>query len=513
MNAREGSFPPEIENLVARLLIDKARPLVVCCDRDWRIVDVHGDVTAFGCDGADDGDCATEFEELFLGLPLDEPVDLPFVQLKTGRVAHVSLVPSDAGYTIVFLDAQLEHDRQRVQQQLGNEAALAGQQKTRAIQQLREIRGELEQQRTRLQEANALKNALIATLSHDFRTPLTSIFGYLHLLEQHVDRDDDTQLSLRAIRRNATYLLTLSENLLEYGRSESGAILLNPEGIELQALVDDLDAMFRPLASDLGLAFLIELEDRGEQRPILDETRVRQVLVNLLSNAVRYTARGGVVARLAWHGDVLEVEVRDTGIGIPEEFRERIFVPFNRGVRNGSKGAGLGLSIVKRLVEQMRGELTFTSVTGQGTCFRVVLPTLRRENGDADRVAEGAAWMHSHSALVVDDDPDVAQLLEMLLVDIGFRVRVVHDADTAITEALANPPDVLLVDVELPRLSGNTVVFRLRAQGYRGRIVTLSATPTAEARAAAIAAGTDHYLTKPLNIEQFVRIMRRAVGG
>ncbi|MBN8482927.1 MAG: hybrid sensor histidine kinase/response regulator [Xanthomonadales bacterium] len=506
-------FPPDVERDLARLLLARTHPLVLEFDLGWNLRDLHGDAARFGFDGAS-AQSLHPLQELFLGMPLDDTVDLSFVQMPNGRSAHVQLVPHAHGHRVLLLDAQDEHDRQQDQQQSGNEAVLVSHQKTRAIGQLRRIRDELEQQRARLQEANALKNALIATLSHDFRTPLTSIFGYLHLLEARYTLEDGMRQSLRAVRRNATYLFSLAENLLEYGRSESGATVLNPSAVDLRAVAADIEAMFRPLAVDKDLTFDIVVDVADGARPVLDEMRLRQVLANLLSNAVRYTLRGGVTVRLAWRDGALELGVADTGIGIPDEYRERVFVAFNGGAQNGSKGAGLGLSIVKRLVAQMHGSLELESRLGAGSCFTVVLPAL----GQADERAAtpstpalDAVWIHGRSALVVDDDPDIAQLLELLLGDLGFRVSSSGDAASAVARALAEPPDVLVVDVELPGLSGNTVVYRLRAQGYTGHVVTLSATPTEEARANALAAGADAYLTKPINIEQFVRAMNRAV--
>jgi len=513
--AGDAMYPPEAERQLARVLLERARPLLLGFDRDWHLLRVHGDPARFGFDADDPALGVRQLQDLFIGLPRDEAIDLAFVEMPGGRSAHVHMMASADGYDVVLLDAQEEHDRQRAQQQLGNEAVLVGHQKTRAIEKLRQIRSELEQQRDRLEEANALKNALIATLGHDFRTPLTSIFGYLHLLE-HDAQAGDSRTWLRAVQRNATWLLTLAENLLEHARAESSDALLSPSGVDPAALADDLDAMFRPLATDFGLGFAIDLDIASEERPIFDEMRVRQVLINLLSNAVRYTVQGEIGVRMSWRDSVLAIEVRDTGIGIPDEFRERVFVPFNRGAQAGSRGAGLGLSIVKRLVEQMHGELSFVSRLGEGTRFLITLPALSHDGGGAVGtlpVRESGLWIRGLSALVVDDDADVAQLLDVLLGDLGFRVRTTGDAASAVEQALAEPPDLLLVDVELPGLSGNTAVFRLRSSGYRGRIITLSATPTDEARSAAIAAGADHYLVKPLNIEQFVRVVQRAVAG
>ena len=477
------TLPGAVEDYLRSTLVERAHPLLVTFDAAWALRDIQGDAAFYGFDLADPARGTRELEDLFIGMPLDGAQDIPFVELANGRCAHVHLVADGALLHVLLLDAEGEHGRQRVQQQMGNEALLASHQKSKAIGKLREIRSELERQRSNLEEANSLKNALIATLSHEFRTPLTSIFGYLHLLEHRLDDGANPLRAVQAIRRNATYLFTLAENLLEYARGESGAALLNPAEINLAALSSDLDAMFRPLAEDKGLAFHIDLALDDATPPLFDETRLRQVVTNLLSNAVRYTASGEIAVGVTWRAGILHIRVRDSGIGISSEYRDRVFKPFNRGGQAGSKGAGLGLSIVQRLVAQMHGSLDLDSEPGQGTCFNIQLPPLGRAvqgtDGGQDAVQ---TWSTGRSVMVVDDDPDIAQLLEVLLADLGFRVVVVGSAAAAIAEAARILPDVLLIDVELPDLSGNAVVFQLRARGYRGRIVTLSATATTAAR-------------------------------
>ncbi len=508
------AFSAEIERHVAQFLFERAQPLLLQFDQDWQLVNLHGDASRFGFDVDNADAAARQLSDLFLGMPLDATIDLPFVHMPNGRSAHVHLLGgTEPGFQVLLLDAQGEHDRQQAQQQVGNEAALVSGQKTRAIAQLRQIRTELERQRTRLTEANALKNALIATLSHDFRTPLTSIFGYLHLLEEEAGNSESTRHALRALRRNSNYLFTLAENLLEYARADTRSNLLAPVHVDLACLVEDLDGMFRPMASDQGLSFEIGVELLDTRFPVLDELRLRQILVNLIANAVRYTNTGGVSAFLRWQDDALSIEVRDSGIGIAEELHEQIFVAFNRVRQAAGSGAGLGLSIVKRLVTQMRGTIELQSRLGEGSCFHIVLPNLasvvaaEQATSDAPSTIEPS---HIRNVLVVDDDPDICHLLDALLTNLGYRVRIVGDANAAVESALSDSPDVLLVDVELPGLSGNTAVFRLRAKGYRGHIVTLSATPTEEARKAALNAGADQYLTKPINIELLARAMQAA---
>ncbi len=203
----------------------------------------------------------------------------------------------------------------------------------------------------------------------------------------------------------------------------------------------------------------------------------------------------------------------DSGIGIPAKFHERIFQPFNHDAYYGSKGAGLGLSIVKRLVQQMHGELHLDSEVGRGTHFHVSLPSL---------TTVPPAMLHADTstqhrqrglrALIVDDDPDVAELLAALLEDFGFVVTVANQLEPDLAQIFREAPDLLLMDIELPGISGNDAVQRLRTQGYAGRIVTLSANATQRARQVAIAAGSDDFLTKPLNVEQFSRTIERVVA-
>lgn len=493
---------PAVEARLREVLVQRGHPLLLSFDRGWRLRDVRGDAAFHGIDAASPERGVQQLQDLFIGLALDDDQHIPFVELASGRSAHVHLIADGEGFHVLLVDAEEARSRERAQQQLGHEAMLAGHEKSRAIGQLKEIRSQLERQRASLEEANALKNALIATMSHEFRTPLTSIFGYLHLLEQRGDAQAGP--ALQAIRRNATHLYALAENLLEYGRDEAGGSLLNPVAIDLASLRMDLEAMFLPLAADKGIGFRATLELADPAVPRFDEVKLRQVAINLLSNAVRYTARGEVACALRWHEGRLALEVRDSGIGIAPEFQASVFKPFNRGGQAGSKGAGLGLSIVRRLVAQMHGSLALESQAGVGTTFRVDLP-------GSTVPAATVADAKGRSVLVVDDDPDVADLLVALLDDLGYRTRVVADAERAIEQALADRPDVLLVDVELPGMSGNAAVYQLRSQGYRGRIVMLSATATGDARAASLRAGADAYVTKPLNLEQFVATI--AQGG
>lgn len=506
------SLPTPVVHHLEQDVLARLRPAVFSYGSDGRFAGCSGEPEAYGIAAADRAASAELLVDLFVGMPDEAVCELPFIVLPNGRSAHVHRLADGAGFHIVLLDASDEHARQQVQQQIANEETLAGHEKSKAIGLLKRIRSDLETQRSELEEANALKSALISTLSHEFRTPLTSIFGYLHLLERIVGRDAGGMQALRAIQRNATYLFTLAENLLEYGRGETTSALLHPEEIDLLSMASDVEAMIRPLADDKRLDLVFDIRVREQDRPVYDEVRVRQILINLLSNAVRYTVAGRIGAALAFADDRLTIEVSDSGPGIPPEYRERIFEPFNRGGPGGRKGAGLGLSIVRRLVQQMNGEIELESAPGQGSRFRVVLPQQVPADGAAEAPREQAElWTRARTAIVVDDDPDIAHLLESLLLDLGFRVEVHGTAADGEAAALRSVPDVLLVDVHLPGASGNALVFRLRSQGYRGAIVTLSANASRESHDAALKAGASLFLTKPIELSRFIHTIQRAL--
>lgn len=501
-------FPVELGEQVMQTLLQRAQPMLLRVDRKWNLIGAGGATELYGADGDSLPGLLEMLQNLLVGLPTSDRHQLNFVELPNGCSVNVQFLHHAQGTDVVVLDAQAEQLRMRTEQQHSNEKSLVSHAKGKAIGELTRIRDELELQRAELERGNALKNALINTLSHDFRTPLTSISGYLQLLEDDADLSIRSASALAALRRNATYIHTLAENLLEYGRAESGALLLSPSLVEVAEVAADMRAMFLPQAQSKGLDLSFNVASSSDAVACSDETRLRQIIVNLLSNAVRYTDQGSVSAELDVQHGVLRLQVRDTGIGIAEEFRDSVFSPFNPGGQSGSKGAGLGLSIVQRLVKEMGGELRLDSEVGRGTLIEARLPQL----DGATTVPQPAALPHARGqhALVIDDDPDIAELLRLMLEDLGFVVRTSDNAQGELAGIIKAPPDLLLLDVRIPGLSGHAAAFKLRAQGYRGRILMLSAHTTAQAREAALRSGADDFLGKPFSARQLASMVLAA---
>ena len=511
------AVPARVETYLRELFWQRVHPLLLTFDAGWHLRDIHGDAAHYGIDSADPAQGTQLLRDLFIGMPLDEPQDVPFVELDNGRSAHLHLIPDGESFHVLLLDAETERERRRVQQQLGHEEALKSQAKTKAIGQLKQIRTELERQHARLEEAHALKNALIATMSHEFRTPLTSIFGYLQLIDRRAKEEPTICDALHAVRRNATYLFTLAENLLEYGRSESSVALLNPTPIDLAALARDLEAMFRPLAEEKGLEFHVTLKLDDATEPVFDEVRLRQILLNLLSNAVRYTRRGEITADLVWRGQTFSADITDTGIGIAAAQLPSIFEMFGQvqsALDRSQGGLGIGLSLSKRLVEMHGGRISAHSAgIGHGCELVVRLPLAVSSSADAPAAARSVARPADGSArriVVADDLRDSADTLAAVLRSRGHEVHVAYDGEAALRLAEELRPDVVLLDLGMPAPNGFDVCRRIRAEPWGGamRVIAQTGWGQLEERQRTRDAGFDQHVVKPIDIAALDELIR-----
>jgi len=489
------ALPPLVYAYLRDVLFQAASPLVLTFGPDFVLLGAAGDATRVALEPAA---AAQALRTLFVGMDVAEPTVLPFVELPGARHAHVHLVPDGAMFHLVLLDASEDLARLRPTQQRAHDAEILGHEKSRALRRLKQARAELESQRQVLVETNTLKDALIATLSHEFRSPLTAVFGYVRLLESAGEQAQGRQLALRAIRRAATHLLALSDNLLEWARDAAGAdAVADYAPLDLNRLGADVRELFTGSAADSGIVLDVAVEKPSGEAPLGDTLWVRQILINLVGNALRHAAASRIMVRIGADGGKLHLAVTDDGKGVALDAQERIFDEFNNGAGRGPRGTGLGLAIVRRLARQMGGDALVESTPGHGACFSVSLPALPAAPSTA--VVPAARALRGGRALLADDDPAQRELLRMLLQDLGYAVYAVGNANDAVAYALAHAPDLAVIDARMPGLSGNTAAFRLRSQGFQGRVVAVAAQPGAAARDAALAAGADAVCTRPVD--------------
>ncbi len=369
----------------------------------------------------------------------------------------------------------------------------------------------LAQQTAELEVVSRHKSEFLASMSHELRTPLNAIIGFSEVLLERMfgDLNDRQDEYLRDIHSSGRHLLALLNDILDLSKVEAGQMTLQPTTIALHPLLDGCVGLVSERAIRHGLAIRVRV-DEDVQEVLADELRLRQVVLNLLTNAVKFTPDGGSITLAATRSPgSVEVTVTDTGVGIPAGEHERIFDSFQQGGRSPrpTEGTGLGLTLSRRIVHLHGGELWLTSEVGSGSTFGFTLPVPEPAGTPASRVPETG---HSPAArvLVVEDDRRSAELMTVLLEDQGLRVVLAHDGEQALESLTADPPDAVVLDLRLPGIDGFQVLAHIRSQPTTATLPVLVVSILDE-QERAMAAGADGYLAKPLGREDLFAALQR----
>lgn len=475
-------------------LLDQQRPCYLVLDRSFRLLQMEGDADYFGYAALTLGeDCRDALPFLF-GLAADEAIHLPLLETRSGRTADLLVAPVAEKIGLLLTDASRERAARQAAQQQTNEIRLLHNQQQKLIEALRRARDELEIKHREAMDAGRMKSRFIASLSHELRTPLTGILGHAGLLADPQGNTNSIADSARVIELNANHLLSLVDNVLDQASLEMGQLALHRVPVRLASLCREMQSMFAPLAKARGLELRVHKRGSFPVWTELDATRLRQVLINLVGNSIKYTERGFVALILKWENDRLEVGVSDSGPGIPQSARKRIFLPFHREKDVvGKQGAGLGLAISAQLVELMGGRLELEDRPGGGSVFRFAV--LAPEIGD---VSAGADDTAGRRILMVEDTADIRALYTRLLEKEGFVVDAAEDEPEAWRRFEDNRPDLVLVDLYLTEWEGRGLVRRLRDRGFNGGVVAWSASSLRKDKQGVLDAGADAFLVKPV---------------
>jgi signal transduction histidine kinase/purine-cytosine permease-like protein/DNA-binding NarL/FixJ family response regulator len=341
-----------------------------------------------------------------------------------------------------------------------------------------------EQAKLAAEHANQAKSRYISAISHELRTPLNSILGYAQLMGEDAGVPPHRKQAVSVIRRGGEHLLSLIEGTLDIARIESGKLTLNVKPMHFADCVHEMAGMFELQAAAKGLAFSFDVEGVVPEVVRADEKRVRQILINLLGNAIKFTAQGRVNFRVRHAREMAHIEIEDTGPGLSVGELERVFEPFTRGAQAGaaSPGAGLGLTIAKMLTDLMGGELTVASTPEVGSLFRIklflpevhqVVPARAAKLMPPRRGYEGAR----RKLLVVDNEEADRELLVQLLEPLGFELRTAASGHDALDLLAAGfQPDAILMDLAMPGIDGWETIRRLRRLGHvEAKVAVVSA--------------------------------------
>ena len=411
-----------------------------------------------------------------------------------------------------------------------------------AAESMRAINGRLEEQirvRDRLSEelgrrtveaeaANRAKSTFIANMSHELRTPLSAIIGYAEMISEEIEDGIEAQdlgADVGRIETNARHLLGLINDVLDLSKVEAGKMEAYAESFDVRAMVGDVGATVGALMDKKGNRFVLDLgADQGAGLATMhsDVTRVRQILLNLLSNAAKFTENGIVTLAVSRGEDTLRFSVSDTGIGMNEEQLAKLFQRFQQADASTTRqfgGTGLGLALTRAFATMLGGEVTVTSAVGQGSTFTVTLPArLTTEEMPAETIAEAEAHEEHHAehdvVLVIDDDPTQRDLTSRFLLREGFAARTASDGAMGLALAKRLKPRAILLDVTMPGMDGWSVLSRLKADPDLADIPVVMVTFHSE-RALAASLGAADYVMKPVDWDRLRIVLnglRDAVG-
>ena len=436
----------------------------------------------------------------------------------------------------------LAHKSRQVAQEESNRQTHLLNEQTRALQReidshritddaLQQARQVADSARHAADQANQAKSRYISAISHELRTPLNSILGYAQLMGEDASIPPHRKQAVNVIKRGGEHLLSLIEGTLDIARIEAGKLTLDIRPMAFADCVQEVASLFELQADGKGLAFVFEATGHVPERVRADEKRLRQILINLLGNAIKFTAKGQVTFRLRYAREMAHLEIEDTGPGMDQAELAQIFEPFTRGGASGSAptgagGAGLGLTIAKMLTDLMGGEMTAVSTPGLGSVFRVrlFLPEVHGQPGSAN--ASGAHAGRTvrpkplgyagprHRLLVVDNEEADRDLLVELLSPLGFELRTAasgHDCLDLLAAGLR--PSVIFMDLAMPGIDGWETLRRIRADGHTGiRLAVVSANAFDKGLDNDVGIPPEDFILKPVRHTELLDWLEKRLG-
>lgn len=515
-----------VQEKINQQLSSRFQLAYVCVDRSMIIRDASSNLMEYGFEGIDLGSDVTELIDFMVGIDANTELNLPMLSSPSGIPITVNLLPDGEMLMVVISNATSQASQRQQLQQAANENALLVDKQKKLMRKLEATSNELEQKNQQLKEASRLQTSFLSGVSHEFRTPLTSIIGYTSLVQDDLRRNlgeigeqESNSDYLGAVQRSSKHLLSLVENLLDHGKLDSNEIVVRPRVTKLAEIFADVELLMRPLADTKAIGFSVDTDFSDGMQVVVDDSRVRQCLINLVGNAIKFTDEGSVVVDAIWRDDNLQVTITDSGPGISQSDLEKITLPFWQGEDTGKAGTGLGLTITDKIIELMGGDLAISSEVEVGTTAVFDLPVIEVEGAPAAQAEAESTITKPLRILLAEDDIDIASLVTMMLLERGVDVTHVDNgalALEALDKASGSPDeksyDLVLMDINMPVMSGYEAIEHIRGAGNKIPVLVMSASAMDNDQERAQSLGCDGYLIKPVEIDDLLSLAQQVTG-
>lgn len=458
--------------------------------------------------------------DFMIGLDAETELDLPLMSSPSGIPVSINLIPSEDQLTVLISNASTATEQRQMLQQAANENELLVEKQKKLMFKLEAASSELEKKNGELEEASRLQTSFLSGVSHEFRTPLTSIIGYTNLVQKGLEQmsrdiasritEQDSFSYLNAVQRSSKHLLSLVENLLDHGKLDSDEIIIHPKATDLLELFKDVELLLAPLSQTKGIYLDVDLPQSQTISVILDDSRLRQCLINLVGNAIKFTDVGGVKLSASLHDEELTIWVIDTGMGISREDLGKIRLPFFQVADTGKVGTGLGLTITERIIELMGGELSIESEVGRGTTVSFSMPAPSAPL-EVDNIESSAESNSNLKILLAEDDTDIADLVTMMLTERGVDVTRVMNGALAVEALHKERFDLVLMDIHMPIMTGYEAIAELNKANIKTPVVVMSASGIEADQQKAIQLGCAAYLVKPVSVGEIIAVAKTVV--